>query len=328
MLLAVSFSALTSCTGSKSEPSAQANNPENNFFVFKKNSDGVVNAPEVEFFNPISKKKILFIGMNHLGPKHFYQTVADRIESWVNSETTSATLLKEFFTCSTSVYDTALREISKNSDGVQDLLNANLDYSALKLMSYIDSQISPLIGAFKLKKTACVKDVDQLNLRPQYLVARNVSKCDEAHSNQSACQWSDLVFKQNPRLSQNNGDLKIDQYPAGMQFMAMNAYRGLQISGEDSFNDDISWSVSYLVLDYRNWALVNKVSEALKTNDRVILPWGAMHVYGVKKYILELGFEQKSVRDIPFILPSDLGKWTEIDQSYQDQTSVAPDYDF
>jgi hypothetical protein len=295
----------------------------------KIDSEGTVFAPALELSNAAGKK-ILIVGMSHIGYPEFYRLVNDNINNWIAEEHTPALIFREFFTCNGKVLDnetsTNLTQASLNT-----LANSKIDYNPLNFINADEKQLEPVFKVFKMKKKDCMMDVDGKTMRPPYYVRRNKKWCDLAKVHSGACQWLSFNVPDSDHVKNVEGDLNLDSWPAGMQFVGAVLFQDYSTSTDVDFASEIVrnvfWSPEYVVLDYRNHLLAKKTIDSLATStSRIILPWGAEHVPGLVKIFKASGFRQTGLRDIPYLKRSQTGKWDLVDSIYDDKDYPISDH--
>ncbi|HEX8372797.1 MAG TPA: hypothetical protein VF585_08465 [Chthoniobacterales bacterium] len=67
-------------------------------------------------------------------------------------------------------------------------------------------------------------------------------------------------------------------------------------------NDAVVRGAMEDVLTNRNTYLIKQIEKGLETHDRLVVPWGAMHLAGIEAYLLSKGFAEVSREEKPAVL--------------------------
>lgn len=280
-----------------------------------KKANGRVYAPSVEMIGP-NGEKVLLVGMSHVGFKTYYQRVNAAIKEFAQEDQgTRTVILREFFTATSAVYDNTEGTVSQEL--VDQLPETDFETEAFRART--EDEVKPWLEAFGMQKTQPMLDVDGQTMRPAYYVERNRASCAEAARFGAACQWIEFAVPDSSNIENAEGDLRIDQWPAGMQFLASTLFRGekWKLRANNPVRRAAVDAAFRLVTDFRNTQLMSIVKTRLASGDkRLVLPWGAVHVQGLHKLLIEAGFRTAAVRDIMVMDTDDFGKWPDLDESY------------
>lgn len=291
-----------------------------------KKVNGNVYTPAVELRND-DGRSVLIAGMIHFGPAAFYERVSALMRDWIASSGGKTKVLREFPVCTGSVYVSTSLDLSK--DALAEAAAKVGSVTPANFVNLPEDDLHSVLAALKLEKKACVTDVDGITLRPSYVVDRNRDWCEQGKTHEGACQWLDLHYPSGPNVELTDADLKMDDYPAGMQVVGATMYTGWQNASaltDDQMNQLYAPS-EYVIMHFRIDLLSREMERAWATGaKRVVLPWGAAHAKDLRDLIVKQGFHQSKVQDILYMQPSDVGHWSMLDDDYNDQ-SLTEHYD-
>lgn len=285
--------------------------------------------PVVRFVNQLTAKEVLFVGLNHTGPKHYFE----KVERYLKKELLSPenTILREFYTCKEHG-ETLSSSVMDITDEQADFLNVFLKktYYPYVFFKLPDSDLSPLFNTYQLTKDNCAIDVDGKSLRPRFIVERNERACKKANSNSMDCQWDTVekMLSHSPMVKE--GDLVLSEESSAVQISSLNMYQGLPSGGNLELWARLLIPTMYVLDDHRELNLIkNTLKELNSAKKRVILPWGVAHVQALKQFLYNRGFMQREIIEIPFAHMSDYGLDIGIDSMLtQDFEYIGTSYNF
>lgn len=270
MKIMIAFSFLAALAISSKATSAE--NP-----VKKVNGEAFVRV--VELTDALGHQ-VLIVGTIHFAPQSYYDRAAHLMTKFAGNSPTK--ILKEFSTCETEVYDQTTPNIS-----VEDLIDVANFTGAIEPKDFVrrtETSLQPLINKLRLKKSACVLDVDHKTKRPLYLVERNRDWCETSPSLFKSCQWLGLQYPSGPNIKEVEADTVMDQAGAALQIVGVHMYRSWSEMSKVSNSDysKIGATTGYVILQHRNLKLAEHVLRAFSDDTKkVIVPWGAAHTAGL-----------------------------------------------
>jgi hypothetical protein len=224
------------------------------------------------------------------------------IESWIAKNQRQTVVLREFPTCDGVVLEALGSNINQKS--IDSLKRSNINFDPISFFMKTSEQIQPVIQALGARYSACTLDVDGRTKRPNYYSSRNRKLCDQAKSEGIACQWLSFNVPESNNVKNVEGDIKVDAWNAGMQIsmsLLFQDYGKLIVDWDDDTNQALFKSSQYLILNYRDYLLVNKVRALLDSgHSAIVLLWGASHVKGIAAMLKEMGFRQSRLDDIKY----------------------------
>ena len=287
--------------------------------------------PAVFFRNENTNKEVLFVGLNHIGPTHYFERVIEFLKKQ-SRKSENYSILREFFTCQ-----------NNNQTLTSNVLNITAD-EAISLNSFLKKTYFPevffkqtksdldlLFNIYKFEFESCSLDVDAFSFRPSHIVNRNKKSCNQAHSSSIECQWHSLekYLATHPRSKE--GDLVLDQQSVPVQIAAINMYRGLPAGGHLELWTRLLVPTNYVLDNTREKNLIkNTMLELSKASvQKVILPWGVGHVQAIKSLLYAEGYRQFDIKDILYAGKSDKGLTVSIDSMlFQDFDFIGEQYNF
>lgn len=230
-------------------------------------------------------KQVLIVGFFHYSPKDYFERAKALMEKWIAQEPSRVSILTELYTCRSPVL-----EIKPGSRLRPDQLDslARSPTANQTLLSWIMKNQTDL--------ASCRLDIDGKTLRPSYVVERNLTAQKSTRDGGIAMQW-DLAYPQGPNVTLRSGDLFIDAEPPGAQVLASLGYiEDWDFTEVDKPENEALWSrvFNWFMLDIRNQRVAAEAKREFKSSNRVLIPWGAGHVEGIEKILLNDGFEVKS----------------------------------
>jgi len=295
----------------------------------RRNKNKSVHTPIVKFVNQDTKKEVLFVGLNHTGPKHYYENVQKYLKKKLGSS--ENLVLREFFTCKEQqpVLNSNITNVSDSESAYLNhfLKNIYFPYTFFKLD---EVRLSPLIQTYQLYEDSCTLDLDDKTLRPRNIVERNKKVCNKAYLNSIDCQWETIEKFLSRSPNTKEGDLVLSEEPVPVQISSINMYRGLPTGGNLDLWTRLLIPSSYVLDDYRETNLIqNTINELNSGKKRVILPWGVGHIQAIKELLYKEGFKQLKVIEIPYAHMSDYGHDEGIDSMLTiDFDYIGTEYNF
>ncbi len=280
---------------------------------FIRRDNGVVYTPVVKFIHEVSNKEVVFVGLNHSGPTHYFNSLDKLLSRWI--DTSNNYFLREFFTC-----DKDGQTLTTNRNQINQ---SDSNYLSAHLINYYhpylffqeeDSHLTPLLKTYQFYKKNCVRDIDGRTLRPFEIVERNRNSCAQAESKSLSCQWKTIEKRLSAAANSKEGDVILNRSSDAVQIAAVNMYRGLPTAGNLDLWVQLLVPTNHVLYNFREKTLIeNVVSSFDKNIDRIILPWGVGHVQAIKELLYLEGFYQFEVEEVPYASMEDYGLDTGID---------------
>ena len=230
-----------------------------------------------EYVSKDGKKKLLFVGMRHIGPQKYYLDQQDTIKNWIQKD--KAIILTEFFTCSGDSSMIAPAQIS----------NEFLTFIKTSPFDKTQQQIDKFTAG---KKASCKPDSNGIK-RPSYLVEKKERECERQKKTAFPCQDENFKLPFGPNITVKTGDFEMDKAPASIQM-----FGSLYYGNEKLFPDlnptqkkDLQSLLNEFILARRDRQLFEKIIKEFEHTNKVVVPWGLNHQKELNEMLLSKEFK-------------------------------------
>lgn len=294
----------------------------------KRDQDKSIYTPVAKFINEETQKEVIFVGLNHTGPRHYFENIEKYLKSKFASD--ENVILREFFTCSDRpVLTSDIVNITTDESNALNTYLENLYYPYV-FLKLDHASLAPLFKTYQLREDHCILDIDNKTFRPRIVVERNEKSCKKAHANSTECQWETVERLLSTSPNTEEGDLVLSDESQSVQISAINMYKGLPSGGNLDLWARLIFPTQYVLDDYREANLLQKTLASLNSpKKRAILPWGVGHIQALKEQLYKNGFRQYEVFDVPYAHMSDYGEDMDINSMLTtDFDYIGPEYGF
>lgn len=255
-------------------------------------------APVVEYRSADGKNSVLLVGMVHAGTPHYYRRASQYVAKFVGNGPKPVAIVNEFMTCKGAALQANPEALTENQikaiERSGDLLKLDLP------------NLAKLIGAESLKqRTSCVRDAQGV-ARPQFWHDMARRGCDTQKRQGHTCQPEAFKLPTGKDVRMVDGDLVIDELPAGTQWWE--SLRHLNTNKVSAFSQPF---VERLRQEHslarRDERAVAQTLQSLKQSPRAILPWGVSHLTGIARRLEQHGFRKVKAERISFAQGQELG---------------------